>query len=332
MSLSRRLPRALAALALLACFAVAAVALTRPLGHFGVTPGRQVVLPGYPEEESDVVAVAIMQPNTPLIQAFGGRLGLRFPEFMWAEGSSPQDTDAEATRSRAWAAYAARHLQGVETVRWRDKRLAWWPQSVKPTAVGGEWDLSACAVDDSIGEGCAKPVGPAAAALPLQDIGQGRWVPKPEAGDTDSSPALLDWVGGSVGLAYALARLDRDLNGTLIPDGMVVAATGVLSGAPYAQVKVDRVVGVEEKAQGAVLAGADMMFVPSGQKPVAAPLPIVEVVTVEDAVRWLCEHGSQADLCPSLVARHQEPARVSAAAYRARAIEERAAAGSPGRR
>lgn len=113
----------------------------------------------------------------------------------------------------------------------------------------------------------------------------------------DVSRKIWNWEGASAGLAYALAYLDRELNGRLVPGEMRVAATGVVEPRRDGVNLVSPVVGVAEKAEGAVWGGATVMLVPRGLAPANPPLPIVEVSTLEEAVQWLCDQGGRAPSC-----------------------------------
>jgi len=107
------------------------------------------------------------------------------------------------------------------------------------------------------------------------------------------------WVGRSVGLAYYLAYLDH-LGGPLIPEGIRVAATGMITTSSTGSARVHRIYGLEEKALGALREGVNVIFVPYGQAQEIDDIENMTVVEVDypfEAVRWLCQQGSTSKYC-----------------------------------
>lgn len=288
-----------------------------------MVPGRHVEVPGYEGSQSHVVALAVSRKGTPRWKAWGSRFFGALEVNLWGPGESPQERDEGATRSRLLASYAAGNVLG-EGARWdqwtRDHVTGNYVRSVFADVVasltvelapcsGDTPDTVACLVEPVLVREEATPVGVSPAAgktvtlIRLRKVVRrafvrpGEWRPLPLSGDGVPSESMLSWVGGSAGLAYALAYLDRSVGGVLVPAGLTVAATGGLDATPFKETRVTRVDGVPQKLQGAALAGADVVFVPVGSDVSGSPLPVVEVGTVEDAVAWLCGRGSRASVC-----------------------------------
>jgi PDZ domain-containing protein len=100
--------------------------------------------------------------------------------------------------------------------------------------------------------------------------------------------------GASAGLAMTLAFIDSLTPGDLT-NGDHLAATGVI----MPDGSVGMVDGVQYKAQGAARDGATLLLVPKGNKEsVKSPaLPLHEVSTIEEAVDFLCDRGSDDAIC-----------------------------------
>lgn len=109
------------------------------------------------------------------------------------------------------------------------------------------------------------------------------------------------WIGQSSGLAYSLAYLDH-LGGPLAPEGMRLAATGVVMTSPKGETTVAPIAELPYKLEGAARAGINVVFVPASQDGVTPPegITVVGVSTVFEALSWLCKHGSPSPLCDSL--------------------------------
>jgi hypothetical protein len=105
--------------------------------------------------------------------------------------------------------------------------------------------------------------------------------------------------GRSAGLLQGLVYVDQLTSGDL-SGGLTVAATGVLSPEGL----VTQIGGVVYKAEAAVAAGADVLFVPpfldaqeaaAVRAAVAGRLVVVEAGSLRSALSWLCAHGGVAD-------------------------------------
>lgn len=274
-----------------------------PSGEPQVLAGRPVELPG--AKSSQVVALAIVPPQAPRISGFLSNVLAGQPVYD-ALKQNVHANDEGAAHSRYLAEYAARHIVGDDPQEWVVQRGD--AELVKgetveafpcPASDGESWQL-ACVPKESDVSPPAFPSfiqSAATSSYELKIVGAGDWEPVMDDSAADVSPTLHDWVGGSAGLAYALAYLDRLEGGRLIPDGMVVAATGGLAAKPYQATAVLAVEGVKQKVEGAALAGADVVFVPKGQTPDRPAVPTIEVETVEQAVWWLCVNGATADVC-----------------------------------
>lgn len=106
-----------------------------------------------------------------------------------------------------------------------------------------------------------------------------------------------DHVGGpSAGLLFTLAYLDLVTAGDLT-GGMTVAGTGTIEETGL----VGLVGEADRKASAARVDGASVFFAPEGLvAEIGSPegLTVVPVLTVDDAVTWLCAHGGEAEgLC-----------------------------------
>ena len=293
---------------------MATIAAATGLVWFAATPsdspqpltGRHIVLPGA-DFPSRVIALAVVPEGAPKGQAIAVDL-LPVEAIPVALETSPHVTDPDGSEGRVVAEYAARRIAGIDHRRWLAQANTGVAQK------GKEVEIFQCPW--STGGACTEQrellwTAKAASGRSGPDVDYsyvivkrpkrhslipGQWMP---AGITNppASPTLWDWVGSSSGLAYALAYLDERLNGTLIPDGMEVAATGNVQAVPQQDTRVTSVEGIEQKLIGAARAGATVAFVPAGQAPINPPLPVVPVRTVEEAVSWLCQHGSEAHIC-----------------------------------
>lgn len=116
-------------------------------------------------------------------------------------------------------------------------------------------------------------------------------------GDPPVSMTLAGWVGGSAGLAYALAYVEYLTGEPVTPPGMLVAATGSVIVAPNGSLSVNPVDAIPQKMESAAIAGAQVLFIPPREGEVSGPLPVVEVESVFGALEWLCRHGSEHSRC-----------------------------------
>ena len=100
--------------------------------------------------------------------------------------------------------------------------------------------------------------------------------------------------GASAGLAMTLAFIDSLTPGDLT-NGDHLAATGVI----MPDGSIGMVDGVQYKARGAARDGATLLLVPKGNKEsVKDPeLPLYEVSTIQEAVDFLCDRGSDDAIC-----------------------------------
>jgi len=103
-------------------------------------------------------------------------------------------------------------------------------------------------------------------------------------------------TGPSAGIVHTLVFLDALTEGDLT-GGMRVAATGTVNSIG----RVERIGGMYHKANAAIAAGADVLFVPVANRPeieeFAGAITIVSVSHVSDAVRWLCANGGTSTAC-----------------------------------
>lgn len=137
--------------------------------------------------------------------------------------------------------------------------------------------------------------------FPVVPKSPGEWTPVLDDSFTPlpQEGGLGLWIGRSVGLAYYLAYLDH-LGGPLVPEGMRVAATGMIVVSPTGSARVRRIAGLEEKAQGALREGVNVIFVPLDQaRDIGSVkgMTVVEVGSPYEAVRWLCQQGSESKYC-----------------------------------
>ncbi len=100
--------------------------------------------------------------------------------------------------------------------------------------------------------------------------------------------------GASAGLAMTLAFIDAMTPGDLT-NGDHLAATGVI----MPDGSIGMVDGVQYKAQGAARDGAAFLLVPKGNKASVQnpPLELYEISTIDEAVKFLCDRGSDDDIC-----------------------------------
>jgi PDZ domain-containing protein len=104
--------------------------------------------------------------------------------------------------------------------------------------------------------------------------------------------------GPSAGLVLALARLDALTPGDLT-GGRRVAGTGAIG----SDGTVTTVGEIPEKVRAAVAAHIGVFFVPAWQVAEAtaaarsAPMRVVPVRSVQEAVAWLCDTGSRIPVC-----------------------------------
>lgn len=109
-------------------------------------------------------------------------------------------------------------------------------------------------------------------------------------------PILTGSVWGpSGGLMFTLAYIEARGGGSLA-GGRVIAGTGTV--APDGG--VGPVGGAADKLRGAQRAGSAVFFVPAGETGElgeAKGVTVVPVVTVSDAVAWLCQHGGSGRIC-----------------------------------
>lgn len=135
---------------------------------------------------------------------------------------------------------------------------------------------------------------------PVTPAPMGAWHPDPSSLPPRPNDAGLGlWVGGSVGLAYTLAYLDH-LGGPLAPNDMAIAATGTVQISPRGEVRVGEILGLDVKAQSARAVNADVLFVPNSQVDEVeqvGTMKVVGVSSVQDAIYWLCLHGSTSRYC-----------------------------------
>jgi hypothetical protein len=103
-------------------------------------------------------------------------------------------------------------------------------------------------------------------------------------------------IGGpSAGLTLSLHFVNLRSTGNLF-SAYAVAATGTVSDDG----SVGPVGGVEHKAQGALRAGARVLFVPAeevSQVGEASALQVVGVGSLGEAVTWLCDRGATSSVC-----------------------------------
>lgn len=97
--------------------------------------------------------------------------------------------------------------------------------------------------------------------------------------------------GPSSGMMYALAYLDAVTEGDLT-GGLRIAGTGTIN----PKGTVGEIGGVQVKVMAAVASDADVLIVDDRNYAEAlehapADLPVVEVLNLKQAVRWLCENG-----------------------------------------
>lgn len=107
--------------------------------------------------------------------------------------------------------------------------------------------------------------------------------------------------GGSAGLLYTLANVDASTDGDLT-GGRVIAATGMITIDGSASI----IGGVMEKMTAALDAGAEVIFVATGNYDEAATIvddraTLVSVTSAVDAVTWLCANGGQSSVCDDMV-------------------------------
>ena len=100
--------------------------------------------------------------------------------------------------------------------------------------------------------------------------------------------------GASAGLAMTLAFIDSLTPGDLT-NGDHLAATGVI----MPDGSIGMVDGVQYKARGAARDGATLLLVPKGNKETVKnpSLPLYEVSTIQEAVDFLCDRGSNDAIC-----------------------------------
>lgn len=103
-------------------------------------------------------------------------------------------------------------------------------------------------------------------------------------------------TGPSAGLIHTLVYLDALTEGDLT-GGLRIAATGTVNSVG----RVGRIGGMRHKATAAAAAGADVLFVPVGNREEAERysdgIRVVTVVHASDAVRWLCQNGGVSTAC-----------------------------------
>jgi PDZ domain-containing secreted protein len=103
-------------------------------------------------------------------------------------------------------------------------------------------------------------------------------------------------TGPSAGLIHTLVYLDALTEGDLT-GGLRIAGTGTVNSAG----RVGTIGAMDHKAVAAEAAGADVLFVPLGNKLLADQtvdsLSVVPVSHVNDAIRWLCQHGGESIAC-----------------------------------
>lgn len=114
--------------------------------------------------------------------------------------------------------------------------------------------------------------------------------------NADELTVTVDGVGGpSGGLMFTLTFIDALTDGDLT-GGLVVAGTGTIANSGA----VGPVGGADRKVFAAADV-ADVFFVPATATaptaPHGSPLRVIPVDTVDDAIAWLCDHGSTDTIC-----------------------------------
>lgn len=104
-----------------------------------------------------------------------------------------------------------------------------------------------------------------------------------------------DTRGQSSGLAITLALLDAATEGSLLPGGLPVAATGTMDTDGH----VGPIDGVQAKEWGVRDAGITILLVPEvgGTAGVRDGVTVIPVATVQEAVAALCQLGATSALC-----------------------------------
>jgi PDZ domain-containing protein len=120
-----------------------------------------------------------------------------------------------------------------------------------------------------------------------------QWLANP-ASLSVSAPGV---EGPSGGLLMTLAFLDS-LNKGSLAGGKSVTGTGTIS----PDWTIGQVGGIREKVATALSAGYTVFFVPKAEAKVALSVPhrgmnVVPVVTLNQAVSWLCKHGGTSAVC-----------------------------------